>query len=182
MAKTISAALCLLTLLIPTTVSAVTIGDLPTLEGHVFAVQIGANELVEILVLTDGKYREYRFDPTKAELTLSAEGEAGELEGAPNYLWKVNLEGEASVQFTYSENESGATLHVDDVPTGLVKVDYSISSQSIPVLVQGEGWPGCLGACMIQGCCPCCYCVHRRVGVPETLDWLCCRWAGVSCD
>ena len=158
-------------------VDAVTVEELPKLDGNVFAAQLGVDEQVAVLVFAEGgKFYEYRFDPETRKLSQSAEGQVQELTGAPNYSWRAQTEeGSECTQFAYATG----TLSVKSGSTGLVKVDYSNPSQEIPVL-DLSGFPACYVACM-HGCCPCCFCVHRALGIPTCMDWLCCRWNGQIC-
>ena len=166
--------LLLLVLLTFSSVRAVTVGKLPQLEGEVFAVQLGPNELVAVLVFSGEKYTEYTFDAEKGALTPSAEGVAENV--GPN-LWTVQVEAqETCVAYAYAEEK----LTANGVTTGLVKVDYSNPEQEIPVLPETLEFPGCWVACN-YGCCPCCFCIHRRLHIPGCVDSICCRWAGQVC-
>lgn len=141
----------------------------PELKGASAAGRIASRALLRELVRCGG-----RGDGGAAGcLSLSAEGAAIELE---DRVWRVYLEPGKSADYTWAD-QPGAALKIDSADTEAVNIDYGYSSESIPVVEAAN----CFYPCVFGGCCPCCWCVHRNIGIPEPIDWLCCRWAGMTC-
>lgn len=148
---------------------AVTVGDLPQLTGDVFAGQIVNEDLVAIVVfnqmITGHEYILYNYDPVEQKLTQLAKGTAEVL--APHSQWRARAK--TSDPWTvFSETEG--TLHADGVDSNARRVDYSQPSTPL----ESIGIIGCLFECYHNGCCSCCVCAHRALGVPVALDRICC--------
>jgi len=158
----------------------VTVADLPLLQGEVFAGTLADNDLVVILVFLEAingttYYTEYTFDPATSKLKEHASSIAEIIQ--PRSEWKVYGKLEPDPQDSVYIVDASGVLKVDGLPTGLGKVDYE--DPSAPVLTAAPG--GCFTACVFEGCCVCCYCVHRALNIPYFMDRLCCRWAGLHC-
>lgn len=74
MTKTLLAVLpVLLAALVPSSLSAtVTVGELPSLTGDVFAVQVGPDDVVDLVVFDGGKLYEYTFDTRATKQSLAS--------------------------------------------------------------------------------------------------------------
>lgn len=176
----LSVALVLLGLTTP--VAAITVSQLPHLAGDVFAAELGGDNLVAIVTFDETVlgtyYTEYLYDPATGKLSQHATTIAQVLQS--HTAWIVQKTETPDPQDPTYVHEPVQGLQINGLNTGVTKVDYSQPSAVVPVLssvVPG----GCVGVCQLQGCCGCCICVHRAIGVPEWLDFTCCTWLGNWC-